>query len=444
MHNAALHSFVRALALAMPPRRSARVAATLEERSCAFPQLPLSVELLIFSFLPADQRLRCAEVSRGWRATVAQPALWRHVDVSPKSGVAPRFLGLSPLLKVVLARAGDALTTLDVCRPDLEASSMLCAANAALDLGVGVSAAAAHSIGRFLDLDTCKALLAKMHAHLRELHVDLGCPHSEFGALLESRPPFAPLRLHTLHVLTLSRRGPAGWLTIPSALADANVQPDLTRLLLSGFELEAPDAVDALADAVCARKCLSSLGLAGCTFTHQAGAALARVLSAGKLTSLTLDGRGFDNAAVAVGVALLANSTLTSLTLGRSCVSATVLEALVGHRSIDTLRLCDLEQDCGAVLGTLVAADAPALKHLSLSPLDINEEVLGALSDALPHNSHLRELELGCGLRVDAAFTSNRLLPAMRANLSLRTLKIDIFCSSDPALEEAKRVVEAR
>ena len=72
----------------MPPRRSARVAAAAEQRAWAFPQLPLPLALRIFSLLPADQRLRCAEVSRGWRATVALPALWRRLDLSPESGLA--------------------------------------------------------------------------------------------------------------------------------------------------------------------------------------------------------------------------------------------------------------------------------------------------------------------------------------------------------------------
>ena len=94
----------------MATRRSARVVAAAEQRACAFPQLPLSLALRIFSLLPADQRLRCAEVSRGWRATVALPALWRRLDLSPESGVPFRSVdGLAQLLHAAVARAGSAL-----------------------------------------------------------------------------------------------------------------------------------------------------------------------------------------------------------------------------------------------------------------------------------------------------------------------------------------------
>ena len=97
---------------AMPPRRSARVAAAVVQRTCAFPQLPLECALRIFSLLPADQRLRCAEVSRGWRATVAQPSLWRRLDLSDTSGIVQPLS--AALLRAALFRAGGALTTLDM------------------------------------------------------------------------------------------------------------------------------------------------------------------------------------------------------------------------------------------------------------------------------------------------------------------------------------------
>ena len=66
--------------------------------------------LHIFSLLPLDQRLRAAQVSRAWRATVVLPALWRRVDFSSTSGVAP--VGL--LLRAAATRAGSALTALHV------------------------------------------------------------------------------------------------------------------------------------------------------------------------------------------------------------------------------------------------------------------------------------------------------------------------------------------
>ena len=72
----------------MPPRRSGRLAAAAEQHAWALPELPLPVVQQIFLLLPADQRLRCAEVSRAWRATAALPALWQRLDLSLASGMA--------------------------------------------------------------------------------------------------------------------------------------------------------------------------------------------------------------------------------------------------------------------------------------------------------------------------------------------------------------------
>ena len=88
------------------------MAAAAELAAHAFPQLPLGFVLDVFAQLPADQRLRCAEVCRGWRATVAIPELWRRLDLSPASGVAQP--ATAALLHAAGARAGGALTMLDV------------------------------------------------------------------------------------------------------------------------------------------------------------------------------------------------------------------------------------------------------------------------------------------------------------------------------------------
>jgi hypothetical protein len=76
-----------------------------------------------------------------------------------------------------------------------------------------------------------------------------------------------------------------------------------------------------------------------------------------------------------------------------------------------------------AALGALVAANAPALQELDVSGDEVAEEEFGELLDALPRNTHLRAL--GCEYEpgsASAAFVRERLLPAVRANASLRTL----------------------
>jgi hypothetical protein len=72
----------------MPPRRSARVAAVLERESCALAPLPEALALAVFALLPADERVRCALVGRGWRAVLlSSPSLWRHLDLSDAAGL---------------------------------------------------------------------------------------------------------------------------------------------------------------------------------------------------------------------------------------------------------------------------------------------------------------------------------------------------------------------
>ena len=118
---------------------------------------------------------------------------------------------------------------------------------------------------------------------------------------------------------------------------------------------------------------------------------------------------------------------------------AALLNALVGHRSLDAAS--------AGVLITLLAADAPALTELSVSRCNLSVETLGLLCAALPRSSHLHALDMG-GLAVPDGFMRDRLLPAVRANSSLRMLLIDRYFlngdDDDWAVDEAERIVDAR
>ena len=65
----------------------------------------------VFLLLPADQRLRCSEVSRAWRALLAETSLWSYLDLSEGSGYA-RFS--EALFRAAIAKAGGQLRELDV------------------------------------------------------------------------------------------------------------------------------------------------------------------------------------------------------------------------------------------------------------------------------------------------------------------------------------------
>jgi hypothetical protein len=105
----------RRIRSAMPPRRSARAAAVAERATSALAPLPLSVVLHIFSLLPVDCRLRCAEVCRGWRAVLLERSLWTRLDLTAASGVDLRGrTSCDALLLCAATRAGGTLQWLQV------------------------------------------------------------------------------------------------------------------------------------------------------------------------------------------------------------------------------------------------------------------------------------------------------------------------------------------
>jgi hypothetical protein len=216
-------------------------------------------------------------------------------------------------------------------------------------------------------------------------------------------------------------------------------------------------ALDAVVDAALSLR-LPSLMLYNCHVTPASAPALARLISGGWLTELDVLNGGdqlLDQAtATLIADALRANSTLTSLKL-QGCFfwhdaagAALILDALTAHRS---LRMLDLEYNriepgdqqaaaFGAALGALVAANAPALHELNMSHCFLGDTGLGPLVDALPLNTHLRTL-ICRGSGASDAFARERLLPAVRANTSLRRLTTEL--DSDAA-REAETLVAQR
>ena len=277
--------------------------------------------------------------------------------------------------------------------------------------------------------------------------------------MLESRPPFAPLRLLGLALAVVQRT-----VTLPAALlhalADVRLQPELSRLELSQIELREHSVMDALADAVVARQRLRHLSINSCALVPAAAApALARMLCDGALTSLEFfESTAFEDA-TAIRVlrdALRANSALTSLSLRgvhdpAAPMVRAVLGAVVGHRSLSKLDLgfTFLDQDpaVGTALAALLIADAPALTELHLVSCRLGEAGLGPLCDALQCNRHLSMLDIR-GNELPAGFMRARLLPAVRANTGLLTLvatgETKNIDDDVAAAREAQRIVAAR
>jgi hypothetical protein len=174
-----------------------------------------------------------------------------------------------------------------------------------------------------------------------------------------------------------------------------------------------------------------------------------RLIGGGALTKLDLFGDDAEPlldvpAALALGNALRASSTLTSVILGwlhlwHDPVAATaLLGALMGHASLRSLNILGnsvdpaSREEAGASIAALVASNAPALTELDVSSCDLGDAGLEPLFDALPANTHLRKLSCREN-KLSDAFVRERLLPAVRANSSLRELNIGL--DADAALE---------
>ncbi len=461
-------------ARSMPPRRSARVAGVAErEREArsarivaagvraapALSPLPYALVLHILSLLPVDTRLLCAGVCRSWRAALEERSLWLRLDLSA-SGVSPKRAVTDALLHAAAARARGELVALDVsgCKrvtfdallaavtPNGTALRELCVCGI-LRLGL------TDHYEEQLDTDALEELLLAA-PRLVVCEADVRCRELALAReLLRNEPPFAPLRLHTLEFRPAE--GEQDEATVLALAAELASHAHLQGLRLAGAPLNTAAALDAAVDAALARR-LTSVTLLGCSLSPASAPALVRLIGGGALTQLDIiNGRAVllnAPAALALGNVLRASSSLTALSLRyvdlwREPAAATaLLGALTGHPSLRSLNISGNavepagREEAGAALEALVAANAPALHELDVSYCNLGDAGLGPLFDALPANTHLRKLSCGDNLLLDA-FVRARLLPAVRANSSLRELDTRLHTI---AAREAEALVQRR
>jgi hypothetical protein len=279
--------------------------------------------------------------------------------------------------------------------------------------------------------------------------------------MLRNEPPFQPLRLGALSV-TFPEEGEndADEAPVLALAADVAAHASLRRAQLSNAPLHTPAALDAVVDAALARK-LVSLSLRRCSLSPASAPALARLLGGGTLTELCIPQNEHQlldaPSAALLGAALRANSTITTLRLSAGLwqnpdAAAVLLGALTGHCSVRALRLPwnnHVEEPpvgaaAGAALGALIAANAPALMELDVSMCHLGDEGLRPLFEALPANTYLRTLVCSWN-DISQAFAADVLLPAVRANSSLRTLlAAHTILGQWPPLEEAAELVRHR
>jgi hypothetical protein len=438
----------------MPPRRSALLAPAVEDATTALTSLPLSVVLHIFSLLPVDCRLRCAEVCRSWRSVLLERSLWTRLVLTFKSGVTAGDDNVDAdasdsdsddegrwdsLLRCAAARAGGGLQSLQVDTCCVTHTALLEVATA--NVGTLRELRSNDEVG-FADAEA----VLRAAPLLQVFATDLICEAPEMQAVrraLRNEAPFGPLRVRHLRANFYDVE--AG---IEAFADEMAAHASLSKLELEDARLGTPAALDAVVDAALARR-MHTVILERCLLTPASAPALARLLSSGALKTLEVSwmvDQLLDAPAAAVlAAALRANSTLTSLALDNVAVwrdpdaAAELLGALHGHASLRVLSLVANHAEAaadraaaGVALGALIAANTPALTHLDVSDCALGDHGLRALFEALPHNTHLRKLFCDDN-GMSGAFARDVLLPAVRANTSLWELDTGMTC--DYALE---------
>jgi hypothetical protein len=401
-----------------------------DEPELTLTSLPHAVALHIVSLLPADARACAACVCRGWGVVLSERSLWTRLNLSPASGVRVRVT--DAVLAGAAAKARGQLAALNVSGCNEVSFDALLAvlranAGALRELCVGGST---YHTPQTLNADRVgRALLAAPQLlACYAVVLSPGVAAADARRMLRNEPPFQPLRVRALVV---DFRAVADEAVVLEVMTDIGAHASLKRVQLFRAPMHMLAALDAVVDAALARQ-LVSLTLWHCRLSPASTPALVRLLSGGTLTELNivqaeqlLDGPS----AVLLSNALRANSTLTSLhvcaNLWRdgSDAAAALMSALTGHSSLRTLKLPDnrvleaVRPDAGAALGALIAANAPALTELDVSECSIGDVGLGPLFDALPHNAHLRTLDVSDN-DMSVAFALVLLLPARKHELA--------------------------
>jgi hypothetical protein len=161
-----------------------------------FGALPRALSLKIFAALPADTRLRCAEVCRDWRAMVGERSLWTRLNLSETSGVTREVT--PALLRAAAAKAGGALQALDVSDVwrllnDGDALREVLAANAGALRELRCVRAQAH----YMRVPLLEALL-RAAPQLRVCETDVALDAAEARQALRREGVFGPLRLRSV------------------------------------------------------------------------------------------------------------------------------------------------------------------------------------------------------------------------------------------------------
>jgi hypothetical protein len=442
-------------------------------RELTFASLPSGVVLSIFGRLSLWERLRCEAVCHAWRAQlVADSSLWVHLDLTRADGTACS----EALLRGAAARSGNRMQSLrllcdgvDENEPDVfhDALCAVVASNAATlrELRLAADAPDFGEVAQSI-FHKCEQLERLAHAapHLRVFEAAARCDSThDARRLLCNEPPFEQLRLCSFCAEHYESDDEV------VALAEhVSSHASLTSLSLQHVPLDSPAALDAVVDAVLARR-LTSVTLSFCSLAPASAPGLARLLCGNTLTELTLQSdKDIEDplmdyrAAALLGAALRANTSLTALSLqdvglfDDCAVGIVLLGSLSAHPSLRSVCVAlnssaahlgpPLQQALGAALAAVVLANSPALHTLDFGYCRLHDAGLAPVIDALRHNTHLRSVHCG-GNGMSAALAQGVLLPAVRANTGLHGamgLLAGEYNGTHDAIADAQALVAAR
>ena len=413
-------------------------------------ELPQPLLCAVLALLPVDTRLRCAEVCRRWRAACAERSVWAHVHVTATHH--EKREAIKAQLYAAVARAAGGVTSLNLDNLYMNRSEII---ELVTPNGPSLRELRLRRLSRWSEED----LEALLRAAPRLLVLEACLSTQDSSAALpavRNEGIFAPLRLNGICVEVRNEHQGDGEAVLHALLAAAERHAPLRTVSFSSAHELTANAAEALADVTWALRA-ATLCVCDVTLSPACMPPLARALGSPDLRSVELEslqGQLDAPGASLLGRALRANSELQNVELGimelweNPLTAMTLLTALVGHPSEAFLDLSvdwrpyqpGASEAACSLMFSLIMADT--LYELTAEGCMFEDDVLAAVSAALPHAKSLAKLDLAGNEFTDDA-VRHTLLPAVRANESLRKLYLEEQHEGDAA-SEAMALVEAR
>ena len=239
--------------------------------------LPRCFVRAVFLLLPVDTRLRCCEVSRAWRALLADTTFFSRLNLSASSGV--EHLSL-PLLRAAVAKAGGQLRALDITGLDSRVFSLhsrfllkVVVANAATLTELRVNTQQWWSVAE------ARALLHAAPA-LLFFEASIIADRDVARAMLRNEPPFQALRMRLLFIHDLISTA-----DVIAVSSDLRVHASLERLILNIAALDTAAAIGVIVDA-CIALYLHGLMFDSCRLVPATLPLLTSLINAGWMRNL--------------------------------------------------------------------------------------------------------------------------------------------------------------